>query len=304
MCQEKISIIIPVYNTERYLERCVQSVLAQTYRNIEVILVDDGSPDNAGALCQELRKQDDRILVIHKENGGLSSARNAGLCAATGDYIGFVDSDDWVEPDMYMHLYNIAVQYSAAVVRCGIQRDAEFCIGTENETEAVEILTTAEAAKTVWENGFICNKLYRSTLFLQEPQIRFDERIRYIEDEPALLRCLIKSEGMVITNWVGYHYYMNQEGLVKSNFNLSKLTSLIGFKDMCNTVEDHIPELYDYFLSHYFAVCIGFYRYPETRRSPEHKAMIQTELRNNLLSIIRLRNLKLKFKAAAILYSI
>ena len=96
-----ISIIIPVYNVEKYLERCVKSVINQTYKNLEIILVDDGAKDNSGKMCDELSKLDSRIKVIHKENGGLSDARNFGLKIATGDYIGFVDSDDYIADDMY-----------------------------------------------------------------------------------------------------------------------------------------------------------------------------------------------------------
>ena len=102
--QPKISVIVPVYETEGLLDRCVESIVGQTYKNLEIILVDDGSPDNCPAMCDEWAEKDSRIRVIHKENGGVSSARNAALDIATGDYIGFVDSDDWIEPEMYSSL--------------------------------------------------------------------------------------------------------------------------------------------------------------------------------------------------------
>lgn len=101
MIAETISVIVPVYNAEKYLDRCVESIVAQTYKNLEIILVDDGSTDNSPAICDAWAKKDSRIRVIHKKNGGVSSARNAGLDACTGDYIGFADADDWMEPDMY-----------------------------------------------------------------------------------------------------------------------------------------------------------------------------------------------------------
>lgn len=97
----RISVIVPVYNVEQYLPRCVESILAQTYENLEILLVEDGTKDNSGAICDAYARQDARVKAIHKENGGLSSARNAGIDAATGDYLSFVDSDDWIEPDMY-----------------------------------------------------------------------------------------------------------------------------------------------------------------------------------------------------------
>ena len=102
-----ISVIVPVYNVEKYLRQCLDSIINQTYRNLEIILVDDGSTDSSGIICDEYAQIDARIKVIHKENGGLSSARNAGLdvCTSGGDFIAFVDSDDWLEPDMYERLY-------------------------------------------------------------------------------------------------------------------------------------------------------------------------------------------------------
>ena len=99
-----ISVIVPVYNVAAWLPRCVDSILAQTYENLEILLVDDGSTDGSGNICEEYAKKDTRIRVLHKENGGLSSARNAGLDAAAGAYIGFVDSDDWIAPEMYAEL--------------------------------------------------------------------------------------------------------------------------------------------------------------------------------------------------------
>lgn len=115
MENKKISIIIPVYKVENYLERCVESVLNQTHQNLEIILVDDGSPDRCGKMCDLYSQKDNRIKVIHKENGGLSDARNVALDIATGDYIGFVDSDDYVEEDMFKTLYQLAEKYQADI---------------------------------------------------------------------------------------------------------------------------------------------------------------------------------------------
>lgn len=110
-----ISVIVPVYNVEKYLSKCIDSILAQTYKNLEIILVDDGSPDNCPKICDEYAKKDNRIKVIHKENGGLSAARNVALDIAKGEYIGFVDSDDFIAEDMYEVLYNLAEKYNAEI---------------------------------------------------------------------------------------------------------------------------------------------------------------------------------------------
>ena len=123
----KISVIIPVYKVEPYLDKCIQSVVNQSYKNLEIILVDDGSPDNCPLMCDEWAKRDSRIKVIHKKNGGLSSARNAGLDIAEGDYIAFVDSDDWLDLSMYNDMMNIIENYDvdfvAGKINCYIEKE-------------------------------------------------------------------------------------------------------------------------------------------------------------------------------------
>lgn len=116
--EDLISVIVPVYNMEQYLERCVNSIVDQTYRNLEIILVDDGSTDRSPRMCDEYAQKDGRIKVVHKVNGGLSDARNAGLQAATGTYIGYVDSDDWIEPQMYQRMYETCIEHQAQVAVC------------------------------------------------------------------------------------------------------------------------------------------------------------------------------------------
>ena len=116
--KDLISVIVPVYKVERYLCRCVDSIIAQTYTNLQIILVDDGSPDGSGAICDDYAAKDSRITVIHKKNGGLSDARNAGLVAACGSYIGFVDSDDYIEPEMFEELLLKAMDTGADLTLC------------------------------------------------------------------------------------------------------------------------------------------------------------------------------------------
>lgn len=115
MEEKLISIIVPVYNVEKYLKECIDSVISQTYKNLEIILVDDGSTDKSGEICDEYSKKDSRIKVIHKENGGLSDARNVALDIAKGEYIGFVDSDDYVEKDMFETLYKLAEEHNTEI---------------------------------------------------------------------------------------------------------------------------------------------------------------------------------------------
>lgn len=137
---ELISIIVPVYNTAAYLERCVDSILKQTYTQLEIILVDDGSTDASAKMCDAYAEQDDRVKVIHKENGGLSSARNAGLREALGSYIGYVDSDDWIEPDMYKDLLGACLEHQADVAICKYASIYPEC-EDKVESDRVSVLT-------------------------------------------------------------------------------------------------------------------------------------------------------------------
>ena len=160
-----ISVIVPVYNVEPYLRKCLESVLNQTYRDLEILIIDDGSTDNSGQICDEYKK-DERVRVLHTENRGLSAARNLGLDEANGDWIGFVDSDDWIEPDMYEVLLRKAEETGADVVECGCYIDYATTSDEHpaiqrmvSNIEAVEALIKNEVRTQVW------NKIWRSHLF-------------------------------------------------------------------------------------------------------------------------------------------
>ena len=137
MNNELISVIVAIYRVEQWLPRCIDSILAQTHRNIELILVDDGSPDNCGKLCDDYAKKDARIRVIHKENGGQSTARNAALDIAQGDFIGFIDGDDWIAPTMYEVLLSHLKAFSVDIVQCGcnIWIDGNVCKDVESRKQ-------------------------------------------------------------------------------------------------------------------------------------------------------------------------
>ena len=120
-----ISVIVPVYNVEKYLPQCLNSIINQTYKNIEVVLVDDGSTDDSGNICEEYKKNDERIIVVHQKNSGLSAARNVGIEISTGEYITFIDSDDYISPDYIENLYSALEQYSADIAICDLKKVSE-----------------------------------------------------------------------------------------------------------------------------------------------------------------------------------
>ena len=169
-----ISVIIPVYNIEKYLERCVNSVCNQTYENLEILLVDDGSTDNSGKLCEQLAQKDHRIKVFHKENGGSSSARNLGLANAQGEYVGFVDSDDYVSVDMYQLLYDATVEYHTDVVQVGrdeIDEEGNMLPNICEPPEESEVIASEDFLREMLMHRgdcSFCTKLIRRELLAGE----------------------------------------------------------------------------------------------------------------------------------------
>lgn len=215
MQEAKISIIVPVYNVEPYLRKCLDSIIHQTYQNLEIILVDDGSPDNCGAICDEYAAGDQRIKVIHKINGGVSSARNAGLEAATGDWIGWVDPDDYIASDMYEYLLEGAQKYGADITVCGrteVYPDRQVSIGWGRET----VLGREEAIGLLLEDGMLRNylwdKLWRKELF---QDIEFP-RGRNFEDIATIYRLFEKVDMIVCFPQCKYFYLQRMNGIVQS----------------------------------------------------------------------------------------
>lgn len=163
---KKISVVVPVYKVEAYLKRCVSSLCRQTYKNLEIILVDDGSPDRSGEICDELAKCDDRIQVIHKQNGGLSDARNVGIEAATGEYIAFIDSDDWYDPNMLELLYRLCEENQSGIAECSYRSIyKDYVLAETNCSGAVMEFTPVKAIESNldWKycKPVAWNKLYR-----------------------------------------------------------------------------------------------------------------------------------------------
>ncbi|WP_275400788.1 glycosyltransferase family 2 protein [Enterococcus faecium] len=214
MCE--ISIIVPVYKVEPYLRKCVDSILAQTFTDFEVILVDDGSPDNSGKICDEYASKDSRVRVIHKKNGGLSSARNAGIDVARGKYLGFVDSDDYIEKDMYELLYDNIVKEQADLSICGIY---DIYAGKKVKIlpEEYKVLDKVSAMKIVLEaqsfSVHAVNKLYKKELF---SKIRYPENI--ITEDAAVILDILEQTNKVVADSRQKYYYFHRENSISTNY--------------------------------------------------------------------------------------
>lgn len=212
----EVSIIVPVYKAEKYLNRCVDSILAQTFTDWELLLIDDGSPDRSGEICDEYAKKDFRIRVIHKENGGVSSARQRGLDEAVGEYTIHVDSDDWVEPNMLEELYKKGKQDDADIVICDYFNN----IGTK-QTICRQCPSSLEPKQVLIElfqqlHGSCWNKLARRVCYKQYG-IEFPRGINYCEDLFTWVQFLSHKEVKVAyLNKAFYHYFDNPESITRS----------------------------------------------------------------------------------------
>lgn len=211
----KVSIIVPVYKAEAYLHRCVGSILAQTFTDFELLLIDDGSPDRSGEICDEYAQKDSRIRVIHKENGGVSSARQRGLDEAVGEYTIHADPDDWVEPNMLEELYKKAKQDDADIVICDYFNN----IGTK-QTICRQCPSSLEPKQVLIElfqqlHGSCWNKLARRVCYKQYG-IEFPRGINYCEDLFTWVQFLSHKEVKVAyLNKAFYHYFDNPESITR-----------------------------------------------------------------------------------------
>lgn len=208
--EPKISVIVPVYKVEPYLRKCLDSIVGQTYENLEIILIDDGSPDNCGAICDEYAARDERIKVIHQENGGVSSARNVGLNLATGEWIAWVDPDDWIETDMLQYLLEGALRYGADIAICGMRKTGEYTSLVFQYKEE-RMLDREQALRELLENKSMtlscCDKLTKRTLW---EGLRFSD-LKIGEDLLAMGRLLDRADAVVCLPEIKYNYLTRPE---------------------------------------------------------------------------------------------
>lgn len=230
MEKPKVSIIVPIYNVEKYLDRCMQSLLNQTLKEIEIILVDDESPDNCPAMCDEYARLDSRIKVIHKKNEGLGLARNSGLEIVTGEYVAFVDSDDYVSLDMYNELYKLANQYNSDIVSCGHSYELKNKKVYQNDVSSLKVFSGDDLTKVCLDliaSDIVIAKerLYSisvwhaiySNRIISDNKIRFlSERVVVSEDIPFQVDMLMHARKIVYIPDYFYNYCWNGSSLTKT----------------------------------------------------------------------------------------
>lgn len=236
-----ISVIVPVYNVEKYLDNCVESIVNQTYKDLEIILVNDGSPDNCPKICDEWAKKDKRIKVVHKTNGGLSSARNAGLSLATGEYATFVDSDDTIDIDMYKTMVELFSD-DVDVVICGHQKINSNDIPIKCDISKINVryLNNIELAEEIFGkmNNSSCNKLYKMKSL---SNLEFPIGILHGEDLLFNVKNLLNWHGGVVCDCNFYHYYTREGSVTRSAFNEKKFLEIVAKDKAREIVEKEIP---------------------------------------------------------------
>lgn len=250
-----ISVIVPIYKVEEYLDRCVSSIAGQTYSDLEIILVDDGSPDRCPAMCDEWAKKDSRIRVIHKENGGLSDARNAGMRAATGEYISFIDSDDIVAPEFLECLHRATVTKDVDIVACDYFTflDDQISISINDKPFKVDVVSAEEAIEDILNNrrfrAIAWNKLYRRVIVENE----FFEYGRLHEDEFFTYRMIDKAKRLAYVNAKLYGY-RQRAGSIMNSYSIRHLDSLYANLERIDLISKSYPRL---LLKDKLIFCIG-----------------------------------------------
>ena len=265
-----ISIVIPVYNVEKYLSRCIDSVINQTYKNIEIILVDDDSPDNCPKICDDYAKKDKRIKVFHKENGGVSFARNIGINESKGEWITFIDSDDWVEKDYCETMLKIAQKNNADYVCCGYNRvyndHKEIINGDEsikkynNEEYLLKLLNVQNSY------GFCHMKLIKKQNL---NKVTFDENIQVGEDALFNASLCQNLSNVIVINKPLYNYNFNSQSVVRKfdkNYVNKYLDSMISMKEYINKNYSNdkvvLQHLYNYVSYHVLLICVNYCYHP------------------------------------------
>ncbi|WP_066315239.1 glycosyltransferase [Bacillus sp. FJAT-29814] len=256
----KISIIVPVFNVENFIHDCLKSILNQTFRDFELILVNDGSTDQSGVICDEYAKSDKRITVIHKENGGQSSARNVGIDIATGDFLGFIDSDDWIDKDMYEILYTKVLETGSDIAACNLMQYNKDSTGYlySNDTNN-QIYNRHDAMHELYLNERLtfspCNKLYKKELF---NGIRFKQG-SILEDMDFAYRIIDKVNMLYYTGQPLYNYRFNENSTMRKTFSKKRLDEYNVRKDMYLFYLENYPEIANEVYAEWFLTGLMLY---------------------------------------------
>lgn len=275
-----ISVIVPVYKVEPYLDKCVSSIVNQTYKNLEIILVDDGSPDNCGALCDAWAQRDSRIRVIHQENGGLSDARNAGMAVATGALMGFVDSDDYISPDMYQVLYEHMMEDDSDIAACGVEMVWEDGTPPRMLTPLGRcVLSTQEAVRAIIEESALKQpvwyKLYKTALIRDIPFAVG----KCHEDVFWSYQAVGAARSVSVFDTPCYRYTQRSGSIMGTSFSVKRLDALEAKINRLAYVEEHHPALTGLARRELFLFCLWMAQMSEKHLAGAEKTACRETIR-------------------------
>lgn len=239
-----LSVIIPIYKVQPYLDRCVQSVVDQTYTNLEIILVDDGSPDRCPAMCDVWAEKDCRVKVVHKINGGLSDARNAGMSIATGEYIAFVDSDDWLAPEMFERLHAAMRQDGSSIAACSVMMVWE----DQTPDRLLTVRNNMILNRTMAQRSLLRDSLLKQPVWYKVYRREIIENIcfevgKYHEDVFWSYQAIGRAECVSIIDYVGYYYTQRTGSIMGAGYSLKRLDALEGRENWYHYIVLNFPEL-------------------------------------------------------------
>lgn len=301
---ERISILIPVYNVEKYIERCFDSILKQKYTNFEVICVDDGSTDTSGKICDEYQKKDGRIKVFHIENHGVGYARNYALSLMEGSWFCFIDPDDWIEPEYLSRMYELAVKNECVLVACGVKKTYEYDVEKEKTEEQIYLFESAQECI----HNFICtshsmqgistNKLYSSDMFKNE---RFNTELKVNEDCLFIYEIMSKCSRACLTTLPLYHWFIRPDSAChkrpeEANFSAANVFALLHDRTLQENDEEITRTLQKNYITSAVQVLL-FARYASTNVEVIAVKKQCKEWRKNVWSILGSKN-KLKYLCA------
>ena len=299
----KVSVIIPVYNIEKYISRCIESVLNQTYTDLEIVIVDDGATDASGKICDNYALKDKRCTVIHKENGGLSSAKNVGLANSSGEFITVVDGDDWVEPWFIRRLVELCESNNSQISIIGMQRVYEKNERNHNTTNTyypyVEIYDWEEAIEeSLYQRRYTCctpGKLYRRTVF---DGISFPEK-RLSEDLATCHLLMANAKRISFSSEIGY-YYLQRENSIMHVFDKRRLDAVEWAREIQQFCEQKCPEIVPASKCRRFNVAFNLLL-ETSQDDTEISNLLWSEVKETRINVLKDRKVRNKEKIAALL---
>lgn len=296
-----LTVVIPVYNVEKYLKRCIDSILIQEWKNCDILLVDDGSTDNSPQICEDYAKAYDIISVIHKENGGLSEARNTGISNAEGEYVYFLDSDDWIEPNTFSDLAEVieSDQYDIISFNPEFVKSEHDII--KSDSKRTKRLTGKEALIDMFSYGFITgfatDKIYRKTLFTKNT-IQFPVG-KYYEDLGTNYKLFLAAKKVYATNQKYYHYLIDNPDAITQSWNEKKLRDMFEFykevfysdfvRSQLNQEELHISQLY--YVNGLTHILASLYKAKLHKHHSEIASEVKQELEKNKMTCSEMKSI-------------